>query len=354
MTSQADPFISIIIPVRNDPQNLQSCLDAVFASTYDAFECIVIDDNSTDETSEVISDYPVVSLRNERTRGPAFSRNSGAKLARGEVLFFIDADVRIYPETVALVAREFISSEIDALMGSYDDRPADSSFISQYKNLFHHFVHQNLSATVSTFWSGCGAIRKECFLRLNGFNVKFRRPAIEDIELGMRLFKQGGRIVLKPAIQATHLKRWTFLNMLKTDIFDRGIPWTLLILQRRTLPNNLNISSSQRLYVALSFLIFGCSMATPFAAPFQTQIAFTAMLALTVLISCNHKFYRFFAKKRGKTFALRVVPLHLLYFLYCGVSFGLGILVFYKDKLVGKPVQTHERDSIKLIHQERA
>ncbi len=54
----------------------------------------------------------------------------------------------------------FVSEEPDlaAVFGSYDDEPAAPNFLSQYKNLFHHFVHQQGSAEASTFWSGCGAI----------------------------------------------------------------------------------------------------------------------------------------------------------------------------------------------------
>ena len=75
---------------------------------------------------------------------------------------------------------------------------------------------------------------------------KYPRPSIEDIELGVRLGAAGHRILVNKDIQVKHLKRWTLLNLLKTDIFDRGIPWTLLILQQRSLPNDLNLNRSQR------------------------------------------------------------------------------------------------------------
>ena len=70
-----------------------------------------------------------------------------------------------------------------------------NNFVSQYKNLFHHFVHQDASGTATSFWAGCGAIRRDIFLRLGGFNTAYKRPSIEDIELGYRLTRAGHRIV---------------------------------------------------------------------------------------------------------------------------------------------------------------
>jgi hypothetical protein len=84
--------------------------------------------------------------------------------------------------------------------------------------------------------------------------VSYGRPAIEDIELGYRLQTAGCRLALDSAIQVKHLKRWTLWGMVKTDVFDRGIPWTELILRDKCMPNDLNLQLSQRLSVALAYL----------------------------------------------------------------------------------------------------
>ncbi len=83
-------------------------------------------------------------------------------------------------------------------------------------------MHQSGAERASTFWSGCGDIRRSLFLEHSGFNERFGRPAIEDIELGSRLIRARRRIVLDREIQVTHLKTWTFLSLVKTDILDRG------------------------------------------------------------------------------------------------------------------------------------
>jgi hypothetical protein len=125
----------------------------------------------------------------------------------------------------------------------------------------HRYVHQSGKAEAGTFWSGCGAIRRSVFLQHGGFDEGYRRPAIEDIELGYRLSAAGHRIVLDHGLEVKHLKRWTFVNLVKTDIFDRGMPWTELILRDGNMPNDLNIQLSQRVSVALAFLLFGFALA---------------------------------------------------------------------------------------------
>jgi hypothetical protein len=117
-------------------------------------------------------------------------------------------------------------------------------------------VHQTARQTASTFWSGCGAIRRSVFLEMSGFDQEtYRRPAIEDIELGYRLTSAGHRIELDRDLVVKHLKKWTFWGLLKTDILDRGIPWTELILRDSNMPDDLNVQLSQRVSVALVFLL---------------------------------------------------------------------------------------------------
>lgn len=256
------PLISVVIPVFNGRHLLSRCLQALAASDYPAVECVVVDDGSTDGSTAVaqgMADKLRLQLLTVPAgpRGPALARNLGAQAAQGEYLFFIDADVVVRPETVRLVAQTFQQNpEYAALFGSYDDIPAEAGFLSQYRNLQHHFVHQQGATEASTFWSGCGAIRRTLFLELGGFDViRYPRPSIEDIDLGYRLRQQGERILLNKQIQVKHLKTWTLKGMLRTDIFDRAIPWSRLIVQARNLPNDLNLQSSQRVSAALAGML---------------------------------------------------------------------------------------------------
>ena len=99
-------------------------------------------------------------------------------------------------------------------------------------------------------------IRRQVFLDFGGFDPRlYRRPAIEDIELGYRLTRAGHRILLARDVLATHLKRWTLLEMIRTDIFRRGVPWTLLIKRSATIETDLNVKPGQQLCVAITGLV---------------------------------------------------------------------------------------------------
>jgi len=257
--------ISVIIPSHNAAQHLPECLRCLRESSVAPLEVIVVDDCSTDNSSEIARQFGASVVSTGRRSGPARARNLGAKLARGRILFFLDADVCVHSDTVERVAEAFAGdSELDAVIGSYDDSPGCQDFLSQYKNLMHSFVHQTAKHEAGTFWSGCGAIRKDVFMQFGGFDESYDRPAIEDIELGYRLRGAGRKILLDRYIQVKHLKRWTFWGLIKTDIFCRGIPWTELILRDRHMPNDLNVHLSQRVSVALTFVLSGMSLFAAF------------------------------------------------------------------------------------------
>jgi GT2 family glycosyltransferase len=272
--------ISVIVPVYNNASALRCCLEAVCASRYPHYECIVVDDGSTDGSGDIARSFRVRVVEvSAGPRGPACARNRGVDAARGDILLFVDADVVLQPDTLSKVADTFSQRpDIDAVFGSYDDRPRDMGFLSQYKNLFHHFVHQQAREEAVTFWSGCGAIRRDVFRATGGFDeARHPRSSGEDIELGYRLRADGRKVLLNKQIQVQHLKRWTLREMLTSDIWERALPWTRLILEYKALPNDLNLHVSQRVCALLLCILLVYLSATLF---FQT----TALLNVALLL----------------------------------------------------------------------
>jgi GT2 family glycosyltransferase len=189
--------------------------------------------------------------------GPAAARNLGSRRAGGDVLVFVDADVEVHPDAFDRIRSAFDGDEgLAAVFGSYDDDPAPGGVVSDFRNLLHHHVHQEGAGVATTFWAGLGAIRRDVFLALGGFDEeRFPRPSVEDIELGMRLHVQGSRIVLDPAVQGKHLKRWTLASMAKTDLLRRGVPWLRLVIEYRTGSTALNLGWRHRIGTAASLLL---------------------------------------------------------------------------------------------------
>ena len=263
----------------------------------------------------------------EARGGPAKARNRGAREARGEVLLFVDSDVELPPGLVARVAELFSADpELAAVMGSYDDAPGDPHFFSRYRNLLHHFVHQTGREEASTFWAGCGAVRRRVFLALEGFDERYAEPSIEDIELGARLVRSGGRIRLVKTLQVKHLKRWRPGDMLATDLWRRAVPWTRLMLREGRMVNDLNVGTRNRLSVAVAFLpLIVLALAVSPALPAWSLLPAVAAVA-AILVALNGAFFRFLWRRLGAWFALGAVPAHWLYLWTCGLGFGLGLL----------------------------
>ena len=130
--------------------------------------------------------------------------------------------------------------DLAGVMGSYDNDPSHPGCVSQYRNLLHSYIHHSSQGVVESFWTGCGAIRREDFAAAGGFNEVYDRPSIEDVEFGVRLVASGRRIVLDPAIQVKHQKGWTLTSMVETDLIYRALPWTVLAWSGAGLPKNLN------------------------------------------------------------------------------------------------------------------
>ena len=315
--------ISVVVPVYNGGESFRQCLRSLSALNPPPMEVIVVADGDTDGSWQMAEEFGNKVIRLPTSSGgPARPRNIGALQAKGDYLFFVDADVCVRPETVSQVAEMFHRyPDLTALIGSYDDTPAAKNFLSQYKNLFHHYVHQKAQQEASTFWGACGAIRRKIFLEMGGFDETYQRPSIEDIELGYRLKKVGHRIQLCKDIKVKHLKRWGIFSMLKADFFYRAIPWTELILRDRRFTNDLNIRHSERLCVVLAYGLVG----TLVGAIWWVPLLSVGALIMVALVVINAPLYRFFLKKRGLRFALQSVPWHWLYYLYSGLAFVIGL-----------------------------
>ncbi|MGI8470341.1 MAG: glycosyltransferase [Pyrinomonadaceae bacterium] len=311
--------LSIVIAVYNGAEFLKKCLPAIRAAADAETEIILANDGSTDNSAEIGKQFGAKILDLKARTGAANARNIGVEKARGEIILFVDADVVIKPDTIQDLHRIFAENpNVSAVFGSYDDAPDAPDFFSQYRNLTHHFFHQTGSREAETFWSGFGAIRREVFLENGGFDArKFEIPSIEDIELGYRLREKGHRILLVPELQAKHLKRWTFYSILRTDFWQRGVPWAEIMLLNPQVRHDLNAKTSQKISAGLAG-IFLLSFVLIF---WHWWFLLIALGSLFALIFINRKFYEFFLRRKGFIFTLGVFPMHLLYFFYSSAAF---------------------------------
>ncbi len=333
------PFLSVIVPAYNGHRVLPRALDALAASDLPraCWELVVVDDASSDDTASIAARYADAVVRLPgKPHGPAYARNRGFEAARGAVAVFIDADVCVRPDTLRRFAWLFADDpDLGAVFGSYCDRPPAPGFISQYRNLMHHYVHHQNAGPAETFWAGCGAVRSSVFIECGMYDEwHYVRPQIEDIELGHRIRAHGHPILLRPEIQGTHLKEWTLRNVIATDLHDRGVPWMRLIVEQGGNSNTsvLNVARREKIFVALIWLALA-GLALAAVTRDARWLAVSLALTLPVLFG-NRKMYGFFNRCRGGWFAARVVPVHLLYYFLNGVSALWGTFLHHT---IGEP-----------------
>jgi hypothetical protein len=280
--------LSAIVPATDAPATLQRCLAAIAAADEPPEEVIVAD--------------------SAEAPGPAAARNEGARRATGELLVFVDADVEPHRDSFTRLRAAFAADPgLAALFGAYDDDPADPGLVSRFRNLLHHYVHREGAGPAETFWAGLGAIRRESFLAAGGFDAeRYPSPAVEDVELGLRLTASGARIALDPLVQGRHLKAWTLPAMVRTDFVRRGLPWAQLVLEGRGGGGALNLGVRHRLSALASLGIAGGVAAR------RPRLAGAGAAALLAL---NHPFYALLVRREGPARAAVGVGLHAVHHL---------------------------------------
>ena len=315
------PTISVIVPVLNGKATIDRCLKAIAASDTAILEVIVADDGSADGSGAIAERHQSRLLSvPDGPLGPGRARNSASALAAGDILVFVDADVAVEPSTIRLLVEPLLRDRnVVACVGSYDDRPSARNPTSMYTNLRHHFIHQKSRGSVPGFWAGCGAVRHEAFMAVGGFDSSFKRPSIEDIELGGRLTREGQTILLRPDAQAKHLKHWTPRSLWRTDIHQRAIPWARLMLDEAGVPASLNASPDQRVAAMAAILSV---ILTAASLMFGWPAALGAACCLVVWIGINLPFLELLTRKGGLAALIVGTALHFCYFLYSAAIFG--------------------------------
>jgi glycosyltransferase involved in cell wall biosynthesis len=318
--------LSVVIPVYNGGEPFRQCLASVAEWGAAAVEVIVVDDGSTDDSAQVAKAFGAKLISLQKSGGPAQARNLGAEAATGDLLFFLDADVSLHPDTLTRAIHVFETEpQLAALIGSYDDAPGAANFLSQYRNLLHHYMHQTANPNASTFWGACGVIRRDVFWAIGSFDPSYRQPCIEDIELGYRLKRHGYQIRLDRSVQVKHLKRWQAASLLRADFFYRALPWTELIWRDRQLVNDLNLNTNSRVSVVA---VYGL-VAALILSLWQIKALLLVFMLSMLLLLVNAPVYQFFLRLRGPGFTLRVLPWHWLYYGYSGLAFAIGTALYW-------------------------
>ncbi|MGB3735134.1 MAG: glycosyltransferase [Ilumatobacter sp.] len=317
--------VALVMPAHRGGPDLAASVQSILALDPPPDEFVIVVDGGDPDVSRGLD--PSITVVNVAHGGPGAARNAGVRSSQGDIVLFIDSDIVVPSDLVGAVRAALAAdgAEMDAIIGSYDDRPAATTTVSQFRNLLHHWTHQQAAGPGHTFWGACGAIRRSAFEAVGGFDERYTDATIEDIELGERLTAAGHRIDVVPSIQVTHLKRWTLTSMIHTDITKRGVPWTRLMLAESSMSDDLNTTRRARITVAATGAMAAMAMASLAVASVRRPAAILAAVLAAVVSWRDRRFLTFLADRRSVAFAVRSAPLMWVHHLCAGIAFAWAV-----------------------------
>jgi len=311
--------ISVIIPNHNGSSTIEMCLNAVFSSSHEDFEVIVVDDGSTDGSVGIIGRFPCKLVRLKKRSGASKARNTGASHAEGRLLFFIDADCIVQKNTL-VAAEKSIGKRTDTIVGgTYTRLPYDDSFFSVFQSVFINYSETKKDEPdyVATH---AMVIEREIFMKSGGFPEDFL-PIIEDVEFSHRLRRAGYKLRMDSGILVTHIFSFTLRSSIRNAV-RKSKYWTAYSLVNKDILADSGTASAELktavvslFLIALLFMLYLISLNA--LLPFLMGVVFI----LNAFV--NRKFIFSLYSAKGFFFAVKATA---YYFSLYAFAVGTGAL----------------------------
>lgn len=206
-------LVSIIIPAYNGATTLATCLEACLDQDYEETEIIVVDDGSSDATAAIAAAFEDVTVLRQPNRGPSVARNHGARVARGEILAYTDADCVPRQDWIRQLVAPFDEAVI-AVGGTYDIANPESR-LARVVQAEIAARHAQFGDYVDFLGSFNVAYRKTAFDSVGGFEESYRFASGEDNDIAYKLQDTGGRMRFTAAAVVSHYhptRLWAYLR----------------------------------------------------------------------------------------------------------------------------------------------
>jgi len=324
--------LSIVIPIYNSEKTLKPVLKAIFNSKLNCpLEIILIDDGSKSikAVKKIMTEFSKkqIKLYRQKHLGPAVARNLGVKKAKSNIIVFVDSDVILEPDCLSQIINDFKKDKnLSALNGVYLKRPANPSFFTWYFSLFKYFQWVKSDIKDYTgFSTKIAAIKRQVFLKLGGFDKKYKDALVEDYEFGYRLRKQKYKVLVDNQVCAAHFHP-SFQQCFK-NYYRRVYLWLKLFGQRKQF-DNATTTKSVGIANGLGFLSI---ITLPFALFYQTSV----LLVLPFIITFSGffilyvSFHLFVLKEKGFIWTIGAFFVSLVLTIPLGGAFVKFILLDY-------------------------
>lgn len=295
-------LISVIIPNYNGEKTLELCLAAATSINDEAFEIIVVDDGSDDRSIDIIKRFPCTLIESSPHAGASRARNLGAQMARGEILFFTDADCLLQDNTLSQIRLMLSQTDSSTIIGgTYTPKPYDPSFFSRFQSVFIHYSETRNPLQADYIATHAMVITTERFRSSGGF-AEDLWPILEDVEFSHRLRRAGVKLVMQQAIQVQHIFNFSLLDSFNNAVRKTRY-WIQYSLDNRDLFADSGTASLEfKLNVGVFFI---CLLLLVFAFALNNTGALAGILILFLAnLYINRGLFKAFYDANGPVFSL--------------------------------------------------
>ncbi|MDQ3120552.1 MAG: glycosyltransferase [Verrucomicrobiota bacterium] len=204
-----EPMISVIVCSYNGAPTLAACLDSLGKIAYPAYEVILVDDGSTDDTAEIAARYPQIRYVRQENHGLSHARNTGAAAAQGEVLAYTDSDCMADTDWLYYLVATLLSGNYAGVGGPNVSPPAQNWIQASIAAAPGGPSHVLLTDTVAEHIPGCNmAWYRWAFDNVGGFDPEYRKAG-DDVDFCWRIQQAGHEIAYSPTAIVWHHRRFT-------------------------------------------------------------------------------------------------------------------------------------------------
>ncbi len=218
---------SIVIPAYNSATTISYLIEACLNQSVKS-EIIIVDDGSTDNTADIIKNYPVQYIY-QNNSGPGAARNTGWQAAAGDIICFTDSDCVPETDWVKKILGKYTSEDIGAAGGSYDIQNKESLLAE----CIHEEIlqrHDKIPAETNFLGSFNVSYRKNVLEKVGGFNGSFRTASGEDNDLAYRVKKAGFKLIFDKNIKVGHYHQSKLSKYLKEQ-YRHGY-WRMMLYKK--------------------------------------------------------------------------------------------------------------------------
>ncbi|WP_018349769.1 glycosyltransferase family 2 protein [Longispora albida] len=312
MTAEDRPLVSVVVPMYNDSHTIDLCLHSISGQSYHPYEVIVVDDASTDDSALLAARHPCKLVTAVCNGGPGASRNLGVQHASGEIIFFIDADMTMYPDAIANAVA--LLGPYGAVFGVPDKVPLfDEGLICQYRILQYHYWRRSAEGEVSGGFYALGAVTRRAFDDAGWFNPALRQT--EEIDHAERLSRQH-RMLLTSQVSG-QLSDETRLWPILRKAFVRSRLRVPFYLDRGRAMQGVETPGR-----AFATVLAGLTLLSVAGIALSPWSALGSLGLLAAFMALDPGQYRFVRAERGVPFTVVFTLVHLL--MNASVAAGLG------------------------------